>query len=342
MSGRALCAAFYRDVVAPLLDGVTHSAGLLGPGSEVLGFDDATSTDHAFGPRVLVFVDDPDPAAVERAVDAQLPDTYDGWSTTQRSFREVGDLYQRLSVIDPATWTTAYLGFDATREPTVVDWATAPSQLLATVVDGTVFHDGLDVLRPMQVRLRWYPDDVWRYVLAAQWRRISQEEHFVGRTAQRGDDLGSRLLTGRLVRDLMRLAFLIERRHAPYVKWFGTAFRRLPLAAQLTPPLEAALAADTYADREAALVGAYEIVMHATNALGLAPRVDPTVRAFYTRGFLVPDGNRFSHALYGAITDPRVLALRRHLGAVDQWVDSTDVLSYDDAVKELRRALSSP
>ena len=36
-----------------------------------------------------------------------------------------------------------------------------------------------------------------------------------------------RLTAALLVRDVMRLAFLIERQYAPYAKWFGTGFARL-------------------------------------------------------------------------------------------------------------------
>ena len=59
MPGRELCAAFYREAVRPLLDrelgGPVHSAGLMGPGSEVLGFDTERSTDHHWGPRLQLF-----------------------------------------------------------------------------------------------------------------------------------------------------------------------------------------------------------------------------------------------------------------------------------------------
>ena len=42
-AGRELCGDFYAPAVRPNLDaefgGIRHSAGLIGPGSEVLGFD---------------------------------------------------------------------------------------------------------------------------------------------------------------------------------------------------------------------------------------------------------------------------------------------------------------
>ena len=52
------------------------------------------------------------------------------------------------------------------------------------------------------------------------------------------DELGSRLVAMRLVRDLMRLGFLLERQYAPYIKWLGTAFQRLDCARVLTPLFE--------------------------------------------------------------------------------------------------------
>ena len=42
-----------------------------------------------------------------------------------------------------------------------------------------------------------------------------------------GDEIGSALMGSRLVRDIMRLAFLMEREYIPYAKWFGTAFTQL-------------------------------------------------------------------------------------------------------------------
>ncbi|WP_462203587.1 DUF4037 domain-containing protein [Frankia sp. CcWB3] len=77
-------------------------------------------------------------------------------------------------------------------------------------------HDPLDLLTTRRRALAWYPDDVWRYVLAAGWLRVSQEKPFIGRTGGRGgDDLGSRVLAARVARDLIRIGF------SPRTPWSG-------------------------------------------------------------------------------------------------------------------------
>ncbi|NIV28224.1 MAG: hypothetical protein GWN58_01560, partial [Anaerolineae bacterium] len=58
--GLELAGLYYREAVRPILQAhypdLVHSAGLIGPGSEVLGFDDETSTDHSWGPRAVLFL----------------------------------------------------------------------------------------------------------------------------------------------------------------------------------------------------------------------------------------------------------------------------------------------
>ena len=69
----------------------------------------------------------------------------------------------------------------------------------------------------------YYPQDVWLYILAAQWIKIAEEEAFLGRSGEVGDELGSMVIAVRQVRNLMYLCIL-EREYAPYNKWLGTAF----------------------------------------------------------------------------------------------------------------------
>ncbi|HYZ03062.1 MAG TPA: DUF4037 domain-containing protein, partial [Candidatus Binatia bacterium] len=247
---------------------------------------------------------------------------------------EGGPLQHRVEVADPGELLVGLLGFDPRRPITVDDWLTTPSQILRSVVEGAVYHDGLGVLQPVQASLRWYPHDVWLHVLACQWRRIAQEEHLVGRAAEVGDELGSRLLAGRLARDVVRLCFLIERRHAPYAKWLGSAFRQLEAASELEDPLLAAVSATAYPARERALCAAYEAAGRRCNALGVTRPVDPRIRPFHDRPFIVLDAGRFAEACRQAIRDPAILA-RGWLGSVDQVADTTDVLSSVPAARDL-------
>ena len=57
LPGRELARAFYEEVVAGLVGDIPHSAGFLGYGSDVLGYDTERSTDHGWGPRLQIFTD---------------------------------------------------------------------------------------------------------------------------------------------------------------------------------------------------------------------------------------------------------------------------------------------
>jgi len=156
-------------------------------------------------------------------------------------------------------WLDGEFGWDlGERELTAVDWLLIPQTRLLGITQGAVFADPDDELAHLRRRLAWYPDPVWWWLLACQWQRLSQEEPFVQRTAEVGDQLGSAVLAGRLVRDCMRLALLIARKYAPYSKWLGTAFADLPDPDGLGFSLAEAMAADALTAREEALGRAHQ------------------------------------------------------------------------------------
>jgi len=67
ISGLELNRAYYGEVVRPILQNyapdLAYSAALIGYGSDVLGYDTAISTDHEWGPRLLLFFDESPSAA---------------------------------------------------------------------------------------------------------------------------------------------------------------------------------------------------------------------------------------------------------------------------------------
>ncbi|MGN9845812.1 DUF4037 domain-containing protein [Nonomuraea sp. H19] len=323
--GIELSRAFYGEVVAPLVPQVAHSAALIGPGSEVLEFDTERSADHDWGPRVLLFVAAEAVAEVEAKVAAGLPERFRGLPTV---FGYHGEVRPGVTVTELGTWLSGQLGFDPRAGVSLLDWLSVPWQRLAEVTRGEVFHDGLGVdgLEAARAALRWYPQDVWRYVLACQWRRIAQEEPFPGRCGEVGDELGSAVVGARLAREVMRLALLLRRRYPPYAKWLGSALARLPGSTELGECLGAALAARSWQERQGRLAAAYGRVAALQNRMALAERLDEGVRAFHDRPFQVIGGDRFAWALMASVSDPVIRGLPV-VGCVDQLSDSTDLLT---------------
>jgi hypothetical protein len=76
-------------------------------------------------------------------------------------------------------------------------------------------------------------------------------------------------------------------------------------------------------------VVAYEAVAAMHNGLGLTDPMPERVTSFYDRPFKVIAHRGFSDALLGQLQDPEVkeIAARRPIGSIDQFSDSTDLLS---------------
>jgi len=342
--GLELCQGFYRDAVAPILGRhfpkLRYSAGLLGPGSEVLGYDDAVSTDHHWGPRVELFLEPRDRSAlagrIEKVLADELPHRFRGFPTSFSDpnaegtrlleERESGPVAHRVTTHTIDDFVGQHLAVEWRGGLTARDWLSFPSQVLRSLTAGELYRDDLD-LASVQAQLTWYPDPVWRYLLAAGWMRIGQEQPFVGRTGQAGDELGSRILATRLVRDVMRLAFLMERVHAPYAKWFGRAFSELAGAPRLSPFLEQVLAATDWIERDRKLAGATSHLATMHNSLGITPEVPRDPQPFFGRPFSVIDGERIARSLLESLDGPEatLLRARRPIGSIDQFSDSTDL-----------------
>jgi hypothetical protein len=323
---------FYRDVVEPIVRAWPHDAALL-------GFDTARSTDHGWGPRLQVFVDAADVAAVRAAVDDGLPSEYCGWPVFF-GWDDVPSTHH-VDVVPFGDWLVARLGCNPIHAMSLLDWLTVPQQRLLGVVRGAVYNDSSGDLATVRERLRSFPDELTLWLLACQWRRIDQEEPFVGRTAEVGDEIGSRLVASRLVRELMRLHFLLVGEYWPYSKWFGSAYRSLPHSDDVRPALEAALDAPDYARREEALVAAYEALARLHNASALTEPLDPTVTFFHGRPFRVLSSDRFVQACLRRVRDDWLKGLPL-VGSIDQVVDSTDVLEQTAVARTLRALYGDP
>jgi hypothetical protein len=223
------------------------------------------------------------------------------------------------------SFVASRLGLDPTDPITSRDWLCLTGQSLLEVTAGQVFTDNLGVLTDLRAKLTWYPDDVWSYVVAADWIRLGEDLPLLGRAGHRDDDLGSRVVAARIVNTAMHLAFLLSRRWAPYPKWLGTMFAQLPVPIGLPAALTAVLTAEHWPERQDAVAQALDHLHQAQRIAGLPSGEQTPTEPFFDRPFLgirasVPD------LLLNTITDPFVRALPPGVGSVEQWVDNVRVL----------------
>jgi len=343
--GRELCEVFYKDTVKPILEDfypdLVYSAAHMGSGSDVLGFDTSQSMDHGWGPKLLLFLRKTDSNLYQDKVDQtlrqHLPYEIRGFPTNF-TIHEDGNLIMTpitagfvnhaIEISTVSDFFTEYLGLFPSEDLSINDWLTIPEQILRSIVSGRVFYDGLGELQPIIARLQYYPHELWLYLLANQWRRISQEDTFMGRCGQVGDELGSRIVGARLVRDMMRLCFLMEKQYAPYIKWFGTAFSKLSCAKDLEPLFLQSFNADRWQERETYLVQAYEYLADMHNRLGITRPLNTNAIYFHNRPFRVIQADKFVSGILSVIENEEVKKLPEFLGSIDQYIDSTDVLAY--------------
>ena len=327
MKGADFSRVYWADVVEPIVrrrwPGMPCGAGRFGSGSDVLGLDDEMSRDHDWGLRLNLLVPQGLVAEVDAHLTAALPDAVAGLPTR---FATTWDptVRHRVQVQSARDLAVSRLGVDPTGPLGVADWLALTGQAVLEVTAGDVFSDDAGELAAIRRTLAWYPDDVWRYVVATDWARLAQELPFVGRTGERGDDLGSRVVAARLAQVALHLAHLLDRRWPPYAKWLGTSAAGLPRTGGVVAPLVNALRGDTWREREDGLVAALRLLGNAQGRSGL-PSVDDPVEPFWDRPYR---GVRKAvvSSLEDGITDPVVRALPRGVGSAEQWSTNVDVL----------------
>jgi hypothetical protein len=353
--GLRLSELFYTEAAKPILEAafpqIHYSAALLGWGSEVLGYDDIQSSDHHWGPRFLLFLSGQDyeqhKSAIAEALSQNLPHRFRGYSTSFGKPDEIGVRLPEETETGPVSHMIIietierffgwYLGCNPNESLTASDWLSFSEHKLLAVTSGQVFHDGLGELEAVRRKFHYYPRDIWLYQLAAQWIKIFEEREFVGRCGDVGDELGSMVIAARQVKNLMRLCFLMERKYAPYSKWFGTAFSRLECAAELSPIFTAVLLSLTWKERERHLSRAYGVIARMHNALQITRPVAEAVSNYQGRPYLILDAPDLVRDLIDSFTDEEVKAIKHGLGSVNQFVDSTDHLS-DISLCEMLKA----
>ncbi|MGI6255777.1 MAG: DUF4037 domain-containing protein [Acutalibacter sp.] len=305
IKGRELCRGFFHQIAKPILDrdfpGLVYTAGLLGYGSDVLGYDDAVSTDHMWGPRFYLFLREEDLAWKPRileAFSAEFPPFYRGYSVNfsppdpnDNGIRHAepskeGKVDPLVFLYTPEEYLGFYLGASSFDSLSDLQWLSLSENRLLALSKAEFYVDGLNLKKRLEP-LRYYPRSVWLYLIASNWSLIAEEQAFVKRCASVGDDTGSILVCARIAERLMRLGFLYCRQYAPYSKWFGTAFQQLPLPPEIGEAISRALKAPSIAQREEQIVLAQQQMARLHNSLSITPPVSEEIQSYFGRDIQV-------------------------------------------------------
>ncbi len=305
IAGKELCRGFFFDCARGILEKyfpeLPCSAGLIGYGSDVLGYDDPVSTDHMWGPRFYLFLRQEDMHRAEEIMAAfshGLPCIYRGYSVNfsapdenDNGVRhpepvEEGPVHPLIWIQTFASFLTEQLGTADPASLNPAQWLALSEHRLLSLVSGTFFTDDLHCAAILE-KIRYYPRPVRMYLIASAWDSIASEQAFLRRAGDVGDDIGSRLICARMAERLMRLCFLYKGVYAPYSKWFGTAFGKLDIDPAIGQNIRDALAADTVELREEKLISAMVQVAQMHNDSGLASPVPIQVQDYYGRDIRV-------------------------------------------------------
>ena len=320
IKGLDLCRGFFFEAAQPILQKhfphLSYSAGLIGYGSDVLGYDDEVSRDHMWGPRFYLFLTGSDlhrKGEIFDALSRELPYTYRGFSVnfTAPDPNDNGVQHPKListGNVNPLIFIQTFeefleeqLGTQDVENLSDLDFLTISEHRLLSLVSGSLFIDGLSLAQKLEA-IRFYPDGVKRYLIASHWDIIASEQAFVRRSADVGDDIGSVIIAARIAERLMRLCFLYKEQYAPYSKWFGTAFRLLDVDNRIKDAINDTLHAADIHIRERRLVEAQALVAQLHNQSGVTTPVDFHIQSYYGRDIQVIFADNFAEATAETLT----------------------------------------
>ncbi len=233
---------FFNDVALPSLkenfpDSWSRMAvGLVGNGSECMGFDDELSRDHDWGIEFYVWLTDVDYASIGddvRAWKSQLIA-----DNPNQPFKVISPYGVKTTVLTSGMFYKSLIGFPKGPQ-SVLDWRRAPEANYVLCTNGKVFTDPVgEFTETRNYLLGYYPEDLRRKKIAARCLAIAQtgQYNFL-RIAQRGDVVAKEVALSKFVEDTMSMVFMLNKKFTPYYKWTFRAMKDLPVLADKVAPM---------------------------------------------------------------------------------------------------------
>ena len=209
------------------------AVGLVGQGSECLGFDDEISMDHDYGPSFCIWL----PREVYAQYGAQMQAAYEALPQDFMGFsgRIVEEQGQgRVGVLCLEDFYAGILGHD-TIPVTNQEWIDIAEENLATATNGKVFEDRLGRFSAIRDGLlQYYPREVWLRRLVQSMAKTAQSGQYnYARAMKRGERIAAEIALTEFIRESMKIVYLLNRKYAPYGKWMHRGMRDLAVCSEI-------------------------------------------------------------------------------------------------------------
>lgn len=232
---RSYCELYAPTLFEGLPSDVRYRAalGLVGEGSEHMGFDDEISRDHDFGPGFCVWL----PRDVYATWGAELQRRYDILPATFKGFERLQTQMagKRVGVFETQRFYLERTGLE--RAPQCAkEWLAIPEQLLAQVASGEVFADPSGEFSALRAIYRgFYPREVMLKKVAANCATMAQAGQYnLPRCLSRADAVAACSARQEFLVSTMAVFHLFAHVYMPYYKW---SFRSLAERAQAPAPV---------------------------------------------------------------------------------------------------------
>lgn len=209
------------------------AVGLVGYGSECLGFDDEISTDHDYGPSFCIWL----PREVYIKCGKEMQAAYDAlpkefMGCVARVEEEQGK--GRVGVLCLEDFYLEILGRESVPEAPE-EWFALSEAALATATNGAVFADPCGKFTAIREGLlSYYPREVWLKKLAESLARAAQAGQYnYARAMKRGERIAAELALTEFVKETMQIVYLLNKKYAPFYKWMHRGMKELPVGSEI-------------------------------------------------------------------------------------------------------------
>ncbi len=211
--------------------------GLVGEGSECLGFDDEISEDHDFNTGFCIWL----PTHIFEEIGAKLKKAYENMpkNPINKFSIETSEGKGRTGVFSVNDFYKKYVGCPGIPKNNI-EWLLAPEINLSMATNGKIFQDNLGEFTQIRKQLlNFYPRDVLLKKLVARMAQMSQYGQYnYERCMKRGDSAAAYLSCSEFVKSTGSIVYLLNRKYMPFYKWMFRGMETLEHLSEVKTMLE--------------------------------------------------------------------------------------------------------